>query len=114
MKENPHLVKLVQALKKKSIEDNAGLWKRVATDLEKSTRQRRVVNLSRIDRFTKDNEVVVVPGKVLGDGTLTKKVTVAAYSFSNTAKDKLSKAQSQILTIEELMQKNPKDIKVIG
>ena len=89
---NPILLKLIVELKKKSNEQSADIWRRVADDLEKPTRQRRVVNLSSLSRHTKENEIVVVPGKVLGAGDLGHKITISAFQFSNGAKEKIKKA----------------------
>jgi large subunit ribosomal protein L18e len=113
---NPHLVNLVAELKKKAIEDSSPFWKRLAIDLERPARNRRAVNLSRINRFTKDNETVVVPGKVLGSGLLDHKVTIAAFDFSAGALEKLKKQNCDTMHISELIQKKPKasDIRIIG
>jgi len=112
---NQQLNTLIAQLKKTSIEQDVGLWKRLAADLEKPTKQRRVVNLSRIEKCSKDNEVVVVPGKVLSMGELNKKVTVAAFNFSAEAYQKINKV-GKAMTIDELVKKNPKgsNVKIIG
>jgi large subunit ribosomal protein L18e len=113
---NPHLRSLIAELKKKAIEDSSSIWKRLAVDLERPTRNRREVNLSRINRFTKENETVVVPGKVLGSGLLSHKVTVAAFAFSDGALEKLRKQNCDVMSIAELMSRKPKtsDIRIIG
>lgn len=113
---NPILFGLVMELKKRSSEQNANIWNRVADDLEKPTRQRRVVNLSRISRFTKENEVIVVPGKVLGSGNLSHKLTISAFQFSNGAKEKIEKAGAKIVPLLELSKENPsgKGIRIVG
>jgi len=85
---NPQMRDLINELKKKSIEHGVNIWKRIALDLEKSTRQRRIVNLYRINRYTKKDETVVVPGKVLSVGDLDHNVVVAAFSFSESALEK--------------------------
>jgi len=92
------------------------LWKRVALDLEKPTRQRRVVNLSRISRHTKENETIVVPGKVLGSGSLSHKLTIAAFQYSDSAKEKLEKSKSKIVSLLEISKESPagKRIRIIG
>lgn len=110
------LVKLVAELKKRSNEQEAGIWGRVADDLERPTRQRRVVNLSSISRYTKENEVIIVPGKVLGSGDLQHKVTISAFSFSDGAKEKIEKAGAKIVPLLELSKVNPsgKGIRIIG
>ncbi|MCH8066984.1 MAG: 50S ribosomal protein L18e [Nanoarchaeota archaeon] len=113
---NPLLQDLIGELKKRSNEQSVNLWKRVALDLERPTRNRRAVNLSRINRYTKENEVIVVPGKVLGSGNLNHKLTISAYQFSEQAKDKLEKNGSQIVNLLDLSKEKPngKKIRIIG
>lgn len=113
---NPLLRDLIGELKKRSNEQSVNLWKRIALDLEKPTRQRRVVNLSRINRHTKENEVIVVPGKVLGAGDLDHKLTISAYQFSDQAKYKLEKAGSKVVSLLDLSKEKPngKKIRIIG
>ena len=105
------LQNLIRDLKTLGSKEKVNLWKRVAEDLERPTRIRRSVNLSRIDRFTKDNETALVPGKVLSDGELNKKITIAAYQFSEKAKNKID-ASGKAITIKQLMEENPKGNKV--
>ena len=52
-------IELITELKKTSIEQDVKIWKRIASDLERPTKQRRAVNLSRIDRYSKSNLVLV-------------------------------------------------------
>jgi|TARA_B100001971_G_C18187456_1_gene536518 large subunit ribosomal protein L18e len=113
---NPLLQDLIGELKKRSNEQSVNLWKRVALDLERPTRNRRAVNLSRINRHTKENEVIIVPGKVLGTGILNHKLTISAYQFSEQAKDKLEKTGTQIVPLLELSKEKPngKKIRIIG
>lgn len=113
---NPNLRNLIEELKKLSIQKNIKIWKRVASDLEMPSRQRRAVNLSRINSYTKENDTIVVPGKVLGSGLLNHKLTIAAYSFSEGAIEKINKANAKAITIGELMKENinGKGIKIIG
>jgi len=109
---DPALKKLIQELKKTSAKEKAPIWKRIANDLAKSSRRRREVNLTRINKHTKDKESVIVPGKVLGTGELDHEVTVAAWQFSEGARKKVKQA----LTIPELIKKNPKgkNVRIIG
>jgi len=115
MKTNPQLRNLVQELKKSSIDSGVKIWKRVAEDLEKPTRNRRIINIYSIDKNSKAGEVIIVPGKVLGTGQLDKKVTVAAYNFSDSAYEKI-KSKGEALTIMELVKKNPKgkNVRILG
>jgi len=105
---NPYLKKLVEELRKKSFELDAPIWKTIAKKLEKSRRKRVEVNLSDIERNTKENDTVIVPGIVLASGELTKPVKIAAWRFSESAKKKIEKSKSKCLTIEELVKENPK------
>ncbi len=113
---NPHLQFLIAELRKLSNEQKVGIWDRIAEDLAMPTRNRRIVNLSRLNRFTKDNEVVIVPGKVLGSGSVDHKVTVAAWDFSGQAKEKIESMKGQCLSIHELIRKNPKgsNVRILG
>lgn len=115
-KSNPHLQGLIADLKKQSHAHQASLWKRIAEDLDKASRKRRVVNLNRLNRFTKENEIIIVPGKVLGTGNLSHSLTVAAWAFSTSAKEEIAKAKGKCLSIQELLKQNPKGqkIKIIG
>ena len=102
---------LIQTLKKTALEHQVPLWKRIAEDLEKPTRQHRVVNIFKIDANADDGDVLIIPGKVLGEGDLTKKVTVVALSFSDQARNKIQKS-GKTMTIPELVKNNPKAAKV--
>jgi len=112
---NQHTEALIHTLKKTSSEQQVPLWKRIAEDLEKPSRARRIVNIFKIDANVQDGDIVIVPGKVLGEGDLTKKVTVCAFSFSDEARSKISKA-GKVMTITELIKSNPKasKVKILG
>ena len=113
---NPDLLKMIRFLRKKSRENNASIWRRVAEMLSKSKRRRIVVNVSRISRYTRENDEIVVPGKVLGAGLIDHPVKVAAFAFSDSARSKIEKAKGKCLTIPELVGMNPKgsNVKIIG
>lgn len=113
---NEHTRTLIAELRKESTSQKAGLWSRIAEDLELPTRKRRVVNLSRLSRFTKANETVIVPGKVLGSGALGHSLVVAAFSFSTGARERIEQAKGKCITIPELIKQNPKgkDVRIIG
>ena len=116
MKSNAELIRLIGDLKKTSYEHKAKIWKTVAVKLEKPLRNTAEVNLSRIERNAKNNETVIIPGKVLSSGELSKSLTVAAFSFSDNAKKKILGAKGKVFTIRELMEKNPKgsNIRIMG
>ncbi|MBN1644820.1 50S ribosomal protein L18e [Candidatus Woesearchaeota archaeon] len=113
---NEHMKWLIQELRKESSTQKAKIWRRIADDLEKPTRKRRIVNISRINRTTKENETIIIPGKVLGSGALTHGVTIAAFAFSETAKKQIEQAKGKCITIAELLKTNPKgkDVRILG
>jgi len=113
---NIELKSLIEELKKKAYADNALIWRRIADDLSKPTRKRRTVNLSRINLYTKPNETVIVPGKVLSSGELDHSLTIAAWKFSEQAKQKIEKAKAKAISIEDIMKDSIKGkrVKIIG
>ncbi|MFO7710599.1 MAG: 50S ribosomal protein L18e [Candidatus Woesearchaeota archaeon] len=113
---NPHLCELIRKLKATSIDEKVNIWKRVAEDLEKPARNKRAVNIARINRNTKEGEMIVVPGKVLGTGTIGHKLTIAAFAVSDSARKEIEKADGKVLTINELLAENPKgkNLRIIG
>jgi large subunit ribosomal protein L18e len=106
-KTNPKITQLIKNLKEKSYQEKAAVWKKLALKLEKSTRRQAEVNLSQINRHTKPDELVLVPGKVLGSGVLDHKVQIAAFNFSKTAEEKIGNAGGECMEINQLMEKNP-------
>jgi large subunit ribosomal protein L18e len=113
---NKKLNELITELRKSSNSHKSNLWKRIADELSRPTRQRRVVNLSRINRSTKENDNIIVPGKVLSSGELNHKLTITAWQFSGQALEKIKKSNSKAMLINELIKENPKGkkIRIIG
>ena len=109
---NPQLIELISILRKTSKQQDAPIWADVADDLAHTRSQRVIINLSSINRCTEKADVVVVPGKVLASGALDHAVTVAAFEASDAAKTKLEAAKGKYVTIQELLEKNPKGSKV--
>ncbi len=105
---NVHKLALIKTLKKASKKNNARIWRYIAELLERPRRLKVEVNLSKLDLHTKDGDIVVVPGKVLGGGKLNHKITIAAFSFSESAKRKLLDSGSRLITIEELINERPR------
>ena len=116
IKKNPILINLIHELKKQSNEKDVAIWKDIALRLEKSSKNWPVVNLNRISKYTQDKETAIIPGKVLSNGNLTKKITIAAWSFSDKSKEKIKKAGGNFISIEELIKNNPKgeNIRILG
>jgi len=100
--------KTIRELRKAANQNNAAIWDYVAELIERPRRLRFAVNVSKINRYTKPGEVVVVPGKVLGAGRLDHPVTVAALGFSEQAVEKIRAAGGRVLHILQLIRENPR------
>ncbi len=114
-KTNPVLQDVIQQCEEAARRNDAAVWQRVADELQRSNRSQRTVNLSRIERHTEDGDTVVVPGKVLGSGRLTKDVTVAAFNFSASAREAVHGAGTAT-HIEDLVEDRPdgSGVEVLG
>ncbi len=71
------------------------------------------MNISKIARHTGEGSVIAVPGKILSAGKLSHKVTVAAFKFSDQAKEKIEKAGGRCMSLDALAEENPRGTKVI-
>jgi large subunit ribosomal protein L18e len=104
-KTNPRLNSLIADLKSAAREADADVWATVAERLEKPRSTHAEVNLGRIERYAREDETVVVPGKVLGSGVLQKGVTVAAVDFSGSAETKIDQVGEPI-RLEQALERN--------
>ncbi|MBD3210220.1 50S ribosomal protein L18e [Candidatus Micrarchaeota archaeon] len=102
-KSNQILLALIQELMK----NKKPFWRKVANELSRPRRKKVEVNLSKIDTYGADDSTVLVPGKVLGTGSLSKKMTIAAFSFSESAKRMIGEAGCKAVSIESLHKDNP-------
>lgn len=91
-------------------------WLKIAKILSGSTRRHPQVNLSEIDKHSAAGDTIIVPGKVLSKGELTKKIRICALSVSREAKEKLKNMKSEFLPLIEEIKKNSKaeGIKIIS
>jgi len=113
---DPFRVNVVAALKKKAGKEKAPVWAKVAERLSSSRKNRAEINLRKINSNANDGDTLVVPGKVLGSGRLTKKVDVAAYNFTESARKAIEASGGKALTLLELAEKNSKGsgVKIIA
>ena len=90
-------------------------WLEVAGIISTPKRKRININLEKIDKESKEGETILVPGKVLSQGEINKKIKIVALGFSKKAREKLSKSKIGISSINEEIKKNPgaKGIKIL-
>ena len=106
---NPRLMETILVGKKNKS------WNEVAGILSGPRRNNVCINLEEIDKNSKEGEEVVIPGKVLSQGQITKKLKVVAFSFSEKAREKLLSSKCQVSYIIDEIKSNPsaKGVKII-
>ena len=107
-KENPELVRTLLQLKRAAKAHDAPIWADVASHLARPRHQHAPVNVGHLQRLAEDRETVVVPGKLLAEGRLSRPLTVAAFHFSAEAREKIHHAGGSAVTITELLKEHPK------
>ena len=113
---NQLVIQMVRELKGASKKNNAPIWSRLAELALKPSSARRTINIGQINKFVKDNDVIVVPGKVLGTGNISHKITLCSFSMSNTGAKKVLQSGGKILSFSELIKSHPtgKGVVIIG
>lgn len=109
-KRNSKLIETIIACKKNKA------WLKVAEILSGPRKNRTNINLEELNKKVKEEKTIVVPGKVLSQGELDKKIKIVALGFSEKAEEKLKKSGTETLTILEEIKKNPeaKGVKILG
>lgn len=104
---------ILRAAFKKS---KAPIWRALQEELEGPRANRREINISRLAQITTADEVVVVPGKILGTGSLGHKLTVCAFSISEGAAKKIIESGGNVVTFDGLINMHPdgKGVRIIG
>ena len=112
---NKEIEKTIRELKTAKKKTGQPIWGALAEELDKPKRIRVDVNLSRINRLTKEGEIAAVPGKVLASGTLEHPVIVAAFSFSEEAKEKIKAAGGEVKTLTQIAAEGvePSKVKIV-
>ncbi|MDG6905807.1 MAG: 50S ribosomal protein L18e [Nitrososphaerota archaeon] len=116
MKENRLRLNVGKELQKLSKISKKQLWMNVSDRILSSRKNRASVNVADISRNTRDGSKIIVPGKVLGSGSINHKVTVAALSFSQGAKAKIVASGGKCLEIAEFAKstREVKDVIILG
>jgi large subunit ribosomal protein L18e len=96
--------------------NKAPIWRALQDELAGPRANRREINVRRLAEITKADEVVVVPGKVLGTGNLGHKLTVCAFSISETAAKKIVESGGKVMAFDDLISDYPdgKGVRIIG
>lgn len=102
--------KLAVALEKYGKKKKEAVWLAIAEKLRKPRRARVKINMWKLGLLSEKfgGKILVVPGKVLGTGSATGKISVAAFEFSESAMDKIGKGKGEAIKLQGLMERNPK------
>jgi large subunit ribosomal protein L18e len=113
---NQVVIQMVKTLRGASRNNNAPIWEKLAELALKPTRAKRTLNLSQINKFASDNDVIIVPGKVLGTGSISHKITLCSFSISATGAKKIVESGGKVLDISQIIKNHPtgKGVKIIG
>lgn len=100
----------------KELSKGSRFWRAILEEAMKPRGRRRVVNIYKLDRHTREGDVVFVPGKILSVGKLNHPIVVSAFMLSKSAYKKIVDAGGKVLTLEEFMRTYPdgKNVKIIG
>ena len=104
---NQVVIQMAKDLKRASSRNKAPIWGKLAEYALKPSVARRDINLYKIGKLTKENDTVVFPGKVLGTGDISHKITICSFSISETAASKILQRGGKIITFSELIEQNP-------
>lgn len=104
---NQVVIQMAKDLKKASTKNDAPIWAKLAEYALKPSIAKRDLNLNRIGQLTKENDIVVFPGKVLGTGIVPHKITLFSFSISNTAANKIVEKGGKIISYSDLIEQNP-------
>ena len=104
---NQLVLHMVKDLKQASKKNEAPIWSKLADLALKPSSSKRTVNLTRINKITKENDVLFVPGKILGTGNLSHKITLSSFSISTTARNKIIQSGGNIIAYSDMIKKFP-------
>ena len=104
---NQVVIRMAKDLKKASTKNDAPIWAKLAQYALKPSIARRDLNLNRINELTKEDDIVVFPGKVLGTGKISHKITLFSFSISNSAANKITENGGKLISYPDLIEQNP-------
>jgi len=108
-KTNPLTLEVIELARKQKS------WLPIAKIVASSTRNYSSLNLEEINKNSIAGETIVIPGKVLGTGEITKKIKLVAISFSEAALKNLKNSKTEYSTLNEEIKRNPeaKGVKIL-
>ncbi len=94
--------------------NDAPIWLKLSK-LIKSPSKNNVININKIDKYTQENDIIICPCKVLGNGTISHKITLASFGISLTAVNKIIYSGGKVVDFTYMINKFPtgKGVRII-
>ena len=86
---------IVWTLRRAFKKSKAPIWRVLEENLMSPRSNKVEVNINKLASLTKDGDVVIVPGKVLGSGTIDHKLTIVYFLNFEKCSEKNSKYRKQ-------------------
>src|SRR2546427_12046557 len=100
---NPLRKSVAVMLERKGRKEKAAIWKEASETLLTTSSSSVEVNLGHLSGIVSKATAVLVPGKALGSGLLTRKLVVGTYSFSGAARKTIQDAGGQAPEVDDLL-----------
>ena len=104
---NQVVIQMARELKKAAIKNDAPLWSKLSQYALKPSVARKSINLYKINQLTKENDVVIFPGKVLGTGNMSHKITLCSFSISDSAASKIIQSGGKLVSHMDIIKDKP-------
>ncbi len=113
---NPAKIQTLTLLRQAGKKSGRRVWHDMSKRLESHKSQMSNVNVSKVSTLTKEGDVILVPGKVLGSGIIDHKIHIGAFSFSGVAIEKIRRADGEPLSVQAFIEKyiNHKGLIILG
>ncbi|MDI1495330.1 MAG: ribosomal protein L18e/L15 [Cenarchaeum symbiont of Oopsacas minuta] len=107
MKVRPSMSRTVSVLEKTSNDNDSPIWSKLVKMAKGKTSTKRVINIKKIAKYTSDGDSVIVPGKVLGTGSISHKIILYSFSISDSAANRIMAAGGSVKPISDAIKNHP-------
>jgi large subunit ribosomal protein L18e len=103
-------------LRKASKESKAPIWNAIERKITGRRANRSEINVGMLAKVTENGQTVIVPGKILGTGSIGHKLTVCSFSISEAAAAKIIQADGSVMNLKDFIKKYPdgRGVRIIG
>ncbi len=108
-RKNSELKGFIFKLKNSKNED----YLKIARYLALPRRKTIIVNLDKINKYSKEKDIILVPGKVLGKGNLNHKIELIAFRIGESAEKKVKESGSTFKNLIKFVKEGGKKFKII-